>query len=309
MGAGGAGHCRNPRLRGSSTPIAGIRRGSSGRPPRSLRRRTRETLVDVTAVDRSAVLGDSLLHRAAPGSKLLAAGLLLAAVVSTHDPLVTAGVALSLAGAGAALRLPLRQMLPLALYPALFALVFAFAAAPGPVTGALIVLKAVAAAMVVVTLMFATPYPQVFAPLQRILPAIVGDALLMTYRSLFILAVKLADLVRAVRLRSGVSARQPVRAAKATTRALGGLLLYSFDLAQREYDILYLRGYQGRLRVGRRRSADRTADAAAIAYSALILAVALAFARFPLDLQGYSWLVAAAGAIDLAFGLLVGWRR
>lgn len=265
--------------------------------------------MDVTAVDRSAVLGDSLLHRAAPGSKLLAAGLLLAAVVSTHDPLVTAGVALSLAGAGAALRLPLRQMLPLALYPALFALVFAFAAAPGPVTGALIVLKAVAAAMVVVTLMFATPYPQVFAPLQRILPAIVGDALLMTYRSLFILAVKLADLVRAVRLRSGVSARQPVRAAKATTRALGGLLLYSFDLAQREYDILYLRGYQGRLRVGRRRSADRTADAAAIAYSALILAVALAFARFPLDLQGYSWLVAAAGAIDLAFGLLVGWRR
>jgi cobalt/nickel transport system permease protein len=105
--------------------------------------------VDVTAVDRSAVLGDTLLHRAAPTSKLVATGLLLGAVVTVRDPLVAAGLALSLTGAAAAVRLPLRKMLPLALYPALFALVFAFAAAPGPVTGALVVLKAVTAALVV----------------------------------------------------------------------------------------------------------------------------------------------------------------
>jgi len=265
--------------------------------------------VDVTAVDRSAVLGNTPLHRAAPSSKLVAAALLLAAVVSTRDPLVAAGLALSLAGAAAALRLPLRQMVPLALYPALFALVFAFAAAPGPVTGALIVLKAVTAALVAVTLMFSTPYPQVFAPIQRVVPTIVGDALLMTYRSLFILAEKFGDLLRAVRLRSGLSGRQPVRTAQATVRALGGLLLYSFDLSQREYDILRLRGYEGGLRVSARSSSDRTADTAAIAYALLALGVALAFRAWALPLAGYTWLVTAAGAVDLVTGLLIGRRQ
>jgi cobalt/nickel transport system permease protein len=264
--------------------------------------------VDVTAVDRSAVLGDTLLHRAAPTSKLVATGLLLGAVVTVRDPLVAAGLALSLTGAAAAVRLPLRKMLPLALYPALFALVFAFAAAPGPVTGALVVLKAVTAALVVVTLMFSTPYPQVFAPLQRVVPAIVGDALLMTYRSLFILADKFDDLLRAVRLRSDISARQPIRAARATVRALGGLLLYSFDLSQREYDILRVRGYEGGLRARARTSTEPAADTAAIVYAAIVLAVALAFRAFPAGLGGYSWLVTVAGALDLATGLLIGRR-
>jgi cobalt/nickel transport system permease protein len=264
--------------------------------------------MDVTAVDRSAISGDTLLHRAAPASKLAAAGLLLGAVVAVNDPLVAAGVALSLTGAGAAVRLPVRQMLPLALYPALFALIFAFAAAPGPVTGALVVLKAVTAALTVVTLMFSTPYPQVFAPIQRVTPQVVGDALLMTYRSLFILAEKFADLTRAVRLRAGLSARQPIRSAKATVRALGGLLLYSLDLSQREYDILYLRGYEGGLRVSGKRSTDRAADGAAVLYAALVLTVVLAFRLVP-SLGGYAWIVTIAGAVDLATGLLIGRRR
>ena len=37
--------------------------------------------------------------------------------------------------------------------------------------------------------------------------------------------------------------------ARATTAALGSLLLYSLDLAQRDYDVMRLRGYEGRLRV------------------------------------------------------------
>lgn len=264
--------------------------------------------MDVTAVDRSAVSGNTLLHRAAPASKLVAVGLLLGAVMVVNDPLVAAGVALSLVGAGAAVRLPLKQMLPLALYPAVFALVFAFAAAPGPVTGAVMVLKAITAALSVVTLMFSTPYPQVFAPIQRVTPQVVGDALLMTYRSLFILAEKFADLTRAVRLRAGLSARQPVRSAQATVRALGGLLLYSLDLSQREYDILYLRGYQGGLRVTPHRSVDRSTDVVTIVYATLILAVVLVFRMTP-ALAGYSWLVTIAGAVDLLTGLLIGRRR
>lgn len=263
--------------------------------------------MDVTALDRSAVQGNGPLHRAAPASKLVAAGVLVGAVVLVNDPLVAAGMAMSVTGAAAAVRLPLRQMIPLAAYPAVFALVFAFAAAPGPVTGALVVLKAVTAALVVVTLMFSTPYPQVFAPLQRVLPEIVGDAMLMTYRSLFLLADKFGDLLRAVRLRSGISTRQPVRAARATMRALGGLLLYSLDLSQREYDILRLRGYEGGLRVSPQPSLEPAIDVAAVAYGALVLAVVLCFRIWP-SIGGYSWLVTAAGVADLTTGLVIGRR-
>ncbi|MHB1323678.1 MAG: energy-coupling factor transporter transmembrane component T [Coriobacteriia bacterium] len=264
--------------------------------------------MDVTVVDRSAVLGDTLLHRAAPASKLVAAGLLVAAVVVVDDALVAAGMALSLTGAAAAVRLPLRAMLPLALYPAVFALVFAFAAAPGPVSGALIVLKSVTAALTVVTLMFSTPYPQVFAPLQRITPTVVGDALLMTYRSVFILAEKFGHLLRAARLRSGVSPRQPVRAARASARALGGLLLYSLDLSQREYDILRVRGYEGRLRVSPMPSREVLADAASVLYAALLLGAVVIFAAVP-SLGPYAWLAAATGALDLVCGMLIGRTR
>jgi energy-coupling factor transporter transmembrane protein EcfT len=263
--------------------------------------------VDVTSVDSSAVLGRSALHRASPAGKIAATALLIATVVVAGDPLLVLGVALALLGGAAALGLPVRQMLPLALYPAVFALVFAFAAAPGPLSGALIVLKAVTAALAVVTLMFTTPYPQVFAPIQRVTPVIVGDALLMTYRSLFILARKFGDLARAVRLRAGVSARQPVRSAQATTRALGGLLLYSFDLSQREYDVLRLRGYEGRLRVTPQRSEDRRIDAAAIVFGAGALSLAIVVRALP-STAPYTWLVGVLGLVVALTGPFISRR-
>ena len=263
--------------------------------------------MDVTAVDRSAVLGQTPLHRASAASKIVATGLVILSVVVVTDLLVVAGLALALVGVAGALRLPLRPMLTLALYPAIFALVFAFAAAPGVVTGALFVLKAVTSALAVVALMFTTPYPQVFAPLQRITPTVVGDALLMTYRSLFLLAEKFGDLMRAVRLRAGISARQPLRSARGTIRALGGLLLYSLDLAEREYDILRLRGYEGGLRVTAQRSTAPATDRAAVVFGATALLIAVVFRVQP-DLAGYSWLVTAAGLLALALGIALGRR-
>lgn len=261
--------------------------------------------MDVTAVDRIAVSGDTLLHRTSPVPKLIATGVMIGAVVTASDPLVTLGIALSLTGAAAAVGLPVRRMLPLAVYPGIFALFFAVAAAPGPVAGALFVLRAITAALSVLILMFTTPYPQVFAPVQRITPVVVGDSLLMTYRSLFILAEKFSDLTRAVRLRSGLSRRQPLRAAKATTRALGGLLLYSLDLSQREYDILRLRGYERGFRVTPPSDTDRAAATATLAYALAILAVAVVFRVLP-TLTGYAWIVAAFGMVDLIAGAVIG---
>jgi energy-coupling factor transporter transmembrane protein EcfT len=265
--------------------------------------------MDITVVDRSATAGASALHKAAPVTKFVAFACVLAAIVVSANLFVVLAIALMMLAALAALRLPARAMLPLALYPALFAAVFAFASAPDGLTAALIVTKAVTAALAAVMLMFTTPYPQVFALVQRVTPGLVGDTLLMTYRALFLLAEKLSHLTRAVRLRSGVALNQPLRAARATSRALGGLILYSLDLSQRQYDVLLLRGYEGRLKVTPQRSTSRAADAATLAAGALALCTAIAWRVYWVPLIDYSWVLPALALLALVAGALIGRRR
>jgi cobalt/nickel transport system permease protein len=265
--------------------------------------------MDITVVDRSATSGATALHRAAPGAKFVAFACLLAAVVVSANLFVVLAIALAMLAALIALRLPARQMLPLAFYPALFAAVFAFASAPDVLTAALIIVKAVTAALAAVLLMFTTPYPQVFALVQRITPSLVGDTLLMTYRALFLLADKLSHLTRAVRLRSGVALNQPLRAAKASSRALGGLILYSLDLSQREYDVLLLRGYEGRLKVTPQRSTLRTADVAVIALGVIALVAAIVWRVYWVRLNDYSWVLPALALVALGAAALIARRH
>ncbi len=251
--------------------------------------------MDIAVVDRSATLGGSPLHRASPVAKLIAFACLLAAVVVNANVLVVAGIAMMLAAAVVAWRLPGRPIAALAAYPAFFAAVFALASAPDVLVGVLVVAKAVTAALAAILLVFTTPYPQVFAPLQRVVPGVVGDAMLMTYRSFFLLLEKFGHLLTAVRLRSGFSRRRPLRAARATTQALGGLLLYSFDLAERDYDVMRLRGYESRLRAHLPRSASRPRDAALIGAAVAMLALAVLWRLLWFALNPVSWLVPLLG--------------
>jgi energy-coupling factor transporter transmembrane protein EcfT len=253
--------------------------------------------MDVRAVDLSATTGRSALHLAAPATKLLAFSCVLAAVVVQQNVLVIASIGLVLAALAVGSRLRLRLVFGLAAYPGIFAAVFAFAAAPDALTGSLFVAKAVTAALAAVVLVCTTPYPQIFAPIQRIVPGVVGDAMLMTYRSLFLLAEKLERLRIAVRLRSGLTRRQPIRAARAAVSALGGLVLYAFDLSQREYDVMRLRGYEGRLRAALPRSANRAFDAVLIVAALGVLGLALTFRLAGAGLTPYSWLPTAAALI------------
>jgi cobalt/nickel transport system permease protein len=255
--------------------------------------------MDVRAVDVSATMGTSGLHRAGAVTKLAAFALVLAAVVVQQNLFVVLTLTFALAALAVGSRLPTRPVFGLAAYPGVFAVAFAFAAAPDALTGALFVAKAVTAALAAVVLIFTTPYPQVFAPIQRIVPEIVGDAMLMTYRSLFLLGEKLDRLRTAVRLRSGLSKGHPLRAARAGASALGSLILYAFDLSQREYDIMRLRGYEGRLRISVSRAADPPFDAALLAAAVALLALAVVFRLAHAALTPYSWLPLAAALVLL----------
>jgi energy-coupling factor transporter transmembrane protein EcfT len=247
--------------------------------------------VNIGSIDRSAVSDLGWLHRVSPPAKLVAFAFVLGAIVVTWNAFVAAGLLVLLVAVAASARIDLRLALTLAAYPAVFATIFALASAPDALTGTTIVLKAVAAGLAAVTVVLTTPYPQVFAPIQRIVPGVVGDALLMTYRTTFLLLGKFGQLLRSVRLRAGIRGRHPVRAARATTAALGSLLLYALDLAQRDYDVMRLRGYSGRLRVPLPKSRSRASDAALVIAAMLALAVSVTWRLGYETLNPYSWLV------------------
>ncbi len=261
--------------------------------------------MDLAVVDSSATRGRSALHRAVPVAKLVAVTGLLTAVVVSTNVLIVAALALGLLGVAAAMRLRWREVLSFAAYPALFAVLFAFAASQGFLGASLIVAKAVTAALAVILLMFTTPYPQVFAPVQRIVPAVIGDALLMTYRSLFLLLEKFSHTVTAARLRAGVVGRNPIRSAMAITRALGGVLLYSVDLSQRTHDVMHLRGYDGRLVVTPTPSQSRALDVTVIATGVAAGAVAVLWRMNWQTLNPYSWIPLLAGVVVLLGGIAI----
>jgi energy-coupling factor transporter transmembrane protein EcfT len=262
--------------------------------------------VDVARVDASATRGSSALHRAVPVAKLIAFALVLTGVIASANVLLIAAIALSLIAAIVALRLPARPMLLLALYPGIFGAIYAFAAAVDALSAALIVLKAVTAALVAVLLMFTTPYPQVFAPVQRVLPAVIADALLMTYRSLFLLLEKFSHTLTAARLRAGLVGVNPIRSAATITRSLGGVLLYSINLSQRTHDVMYLRGYDGRLAVTPQPSSSAVLDAGVVVAGALLCAAAVAWRLWWPVLNPYAWIPPLVAAVLLVGTLL--WR-
>ncbi|MFA5843854.1 MAG: energy-coupling factor transporter transmembrane protein EcfT [Coriobacteriia bacterium] len=263
----------------------------------------------VTAVDAVAVGGRSWLHRASPRAKVAAFALVLVAVVASRNVLVVVAAGTALAAVAVSARLPGRIVGPLAAYPAVFALAFAFAAAPDVLTAALFVAKAATAALAAVVLMSSTPYPQVFALVQPAVPEVVGDALLMTYRSLFLLADEFAAVLRAVRLRSGLRAWHPLRSARASVQSLGALVLYALDLAEREYDVMRLRGYERRLRVALPPADSPTVDAALVVGAVAVLAVAAAWRLAWSMLGPYSWLPPLVALACLATAAVMGRRR
>ncbi|MDZ4168581.1 MAG: energy-coupling factor transporter transmembrane component T [Coriobacteriia bacterium] len=261
--------------------------------------------MDVSAIDRSATSGTGPLRAASPRVKLAALGLVLAATLVSWNILVLAAIFLSLLAAALWGRVKLRLALGLAAYPAVFALVFAFASAPDLMTATVIVVKAVTSALAAVLVVLTTPYPQVFAPIQRVMPGIVGDALLMTYRAIFILAEKFSNLLRAIRLRAGLRGKSAVRSIRVTAAAVGGLLLYSVDLAQRDYDIMRIRGYEGALRITPFRSRSRKADVTLVIGSVVLLGASTAWRVESSALNPYSWIVVLPALAALGLTLLL----
>ncbi|HEY9765944.1 MAG TPA: energy-coupling factor transporter transmembrane component T, partial [Chroococcales cyanobacterium] len=201
-------------------------------------------MLDLDAIDRWARI-DSPFHRASPLSKIFGASLgILGAAIASSPPfllLLAAEWLFLLAWS----RLPLRSILTLSGYAALFAGFYSLIDWGGGPLAIALILKAVVSALSVLSVVATTPYPRVFQAIRPILPPPLPDALLLTYRSLFILLHRWGHIYTALRLRGGIVPRHPLLTLRNISPSLGMLLLSAMDHSQGLYEAMLLRGYRG----------------------------------------------------------------
>ncbi len=232
-------------------------------------------------IDHVASAGRTPWHRASALSKLVFATLFVLLAVFTPSLAMLAwlyGAAWLLVLSA---RLPWRLSVAASAYPLLFALLFLLARWDGTAgTPLRLLLRPLTASLAAVWLVGTTPYPDLFAPLSRVLPRSVGDGLFLTYRALFDLMGRTAGLLRALRLRGGATGPARRRLTLAG-EGLATMVLYGFERSQRLYAVMHLRGHSGRI-CGCRHWAEWTrADLLVAAAGAVVAAGAVLLWRMP----------------------------
>ncbi len=170
-------------------------------------------------------------------------------------------------------RLPWRIIVVVASYPLLVSSLFVIATWGGALREqAILVLRPVTASLMVLWLVGSTPYPDLFAPISRVLPRALADGLFLTYRALFELLGRTERLGRALRMRGG-SAGSPARRLANAGEGLGTLVLYGFERSHRLYATMLLRGHSGRICGCRHWAEVGPADFAVAAVGAIVIAL------------------------------------
>lgn len=199
-------------------------------------------------MDQLAVTGTGSLHRLSVTTKLCGSLLILVGLVLAWSPVqlvILLGLLVLLLWISG---LPARLLLPLTGYPAFFSLPFALAQmGQAGWSAVLIPGKAVAAAMLLLLVLASTPYPRLLAATSRVLPPLISDAILLTYRLFFVMLGSLEQLLTSMRLRGAFSWRNLPWSMGVTLRALGLMFMQTIAAGERLYQALEMRGYQGKL--------------------------------------------------------------
>lgn len=214
---------------------------------------------------------DNVLTRIDPRTKLAIAMAALVAIVTSGGAVLPSCALLLCLAIIAALRVParlvaLRLAAPLSIVTVLIVLqtfitgttpLFSFtlggwaftAKAEGLHRGFLLGTRVLGAVSVVFLLSLVTPAHRIFEALRRF--GISRDWLeiaVLTYRYIFVLMDRVADLAAAQRLRLGYTA--PGRALASFTTLAGATIIHSFEQAERTHNAMRLRGYRGTMPFG-----------------------------------------------------------
>ena len=231
---------------------------------------------DIALVDLWASSGRSPWHRASALAKMTFLAALLFAAITARDPVVPAVLVGLVLGCLATARIPLGPAILLGVYPFLFSSLFVLSRWDGTwQTPALLLGRSLTSSLGAVLLVATTPYPDLFAPIARVTPRLVGDGLFLTYRAFFGLLHRADRMWTALRLRGGLTGRGLPRDLRHAGEGLGQLVLHSYDRSQRLYAVMQIRGHSGRV-CGCRHWADfGPADLLPLALAVLVVAGAL----------------------------------
>jgi cobalt/nickel transport system permease protein len=203
---------------------------------------------DLALVDTWASAGNSPWHRASALSKMAFVALVLSAILMSGSPAFLGGLYVALCVLIVLARVPLGPAMLLSLYPVLFSSLYLLSRWDGTwTTPALLLLRSLSSSLLAVLLVSTTPYPDLFAPIARVTPRLVGDGLFLTYRAFFGLMARADRMWTALRLRGGLSGRGLPRDFKTVGEGLGQLVIHSYDRSQRLYAIMHIRGHSGRV--------------------------------------------------------------
>ncbi|MGH7908969.1 MAG: energy-coupling factor transporter transmembrane component T family protein [Thermodesulfobacteriota bacterium] len=244
--------------------------------------------MDIGIIDYFANSGGSFLHRVSPLYKIISTVFVLASIVITNDFIVLLSIYLMLTALVILTRLPYLKIISIAAYPAIFAVLFAISSWNEDWTVPVsIILKALDAALAMVLLIVTTPYPGVFASLSPFLPRVIVEGLFLTYRSLFILLGLMENLLCALIIRGGISPRRYIKNITNFASGIGLLLIRGFDLSERLYGVMHMRGYSGKMAGEERKEKFSKRDILPILVGLFILGVSLG-ARFEESFKRYS---------------------
>ena len=198
-------------------------------------------------IDHLASAGDSPWHRSSALSKLLLLFTYVALAVVTPSWGVLAALLATLVAMCVSARAPLRLMVAAAATPFLFAFIFTLVHTRSDWDEPLVLFaRPMVAGLAAIWLVITTPYPDLFAPISRVLPRGVGDGLFLTYRAVFTLYSRVERMGSTLRLR-GAMARPMQQRFALLGEAVGTVVLSGFDRSQRLYQTMRLRGHSGRV--------------------------------------------------------------
>jgi len=140
----------------------------------------------------------------------------------------------------------------------------------------ILLMRPMVASLTAVWLVGTTPYPDLFAPISRVLPRVVGDSLFLTYRAVFALLARMERLWKALFLRGGMTG-SPMRRVGMMGEAVGTVVLSGFDRSHRLYQTMLLRGHSGRICGCRHYLARTREDFWVVAIALWSLALAFVF--------------------------------
>lgn len=198
-------------------------------------------------IDYLACSGRTRWHRASALGKLVLAMLLVLLAVFMPQWRVLAALLVTVIALVLSAGLPWRLLVAAMTTPLFFAGLFLLAHwGAGAASIATLAMRPVIASVTALWLVGTTPYPDLFAPISRMLPRVVGDSLFLTYRAVFALLSRIERLSRAMFLRGALTGPLPQRANR-MGEAVGTVVLSGFDRSQRLYQAMLLRGHSGRI--------------------------------------------------------------